>query len=673
MRVNIFATALALGTIINVTDVSAKKVKSRDMQNEKIEKNEKIEQPWILDRFDDIKVLRYEVPGFHSLPLNEKIYIYYLAKAAEAGQTIFIDQKFEHNLLIRSVFDTIINFYEGTRECAEWAAFEKYAKKFWFANGIHHHYSNMKFTPEFSQTYFEGVVRSVERSLPLGDDLDLKRVLSIVLSAIFDAELYKTNLSRQEGADVVALSACNYYSGGVTQKEAEAFYEQLTIKGGDSKVSWGLNSQLVKGDDGALYERVYKLGGLYSAEIEKIIYWLEKAATVANAQQREIIELLVDYYRTGDLNKFDEYSIAWVGDKTSNVDFINGFIEVYGDPLCRKGAWEAMVNFKNVEASHRTEVIAENAQWFEDRAPINPAYRKPKVKGVSAKVITAAMLAGDSYPATPIGINLPNAEWIRRDYGSKSVTIDNITHAYAQSTKGSGFNREFYIDEATRELVIKYGEVSDSMHTDLHECLGHGSGQLADGVSQDALGSYHSVIEECRADLFGLYFVADQKMVDLGLLPSRDAAKAQYVKYLTNGMLTQLSRIKLGDDVEQTHMRNRKIISEWILARGNAASLVERGGKYFIEVNDFEALRGYFGELLMEIQRMKSEGDREAARELIERYGVKIDQKIHSQILDRYAALDIEPYSGFVNPTYELVMEGDKIVDVDIVYPTKIW
>ncbi len=662
MRLHICAAAMTLGTIINV---SAKEIKINNIQNDMNE------QPWILDRFDDIKVLRYEVPGFHSLPLNEKIYIYYLAKAAEVGQTIFIDQKFKYNLLIKDLFETIIASYTGSREGKEWEAFEKYTKKFWFANGIHHHYSNVKFTPEFSPEYFESLVRSVESKLPLGDDLDATTVLSLVSPAIFDAELYKTNLSRQEGGDLVALSACNYYSGGVTQKEAEQFYEELTLKGGDSKVSWGLNSQLVKSPEGDIYEKVYKLGGLYSAEIEKIIYWLEMAAGVANDQQKRIISLLVDYYRTGDLNKFDEYSIAWVEDKTSNVDFINGFIEVYGDPLCRKGAWEAMVNFKNIEASHRTEVIAANAQWFEDRAPINPAYRKPEVKGVSAKVITVAMLAGDSYPSTPIGINLPNAEWIRRDYGSKSVTIDNITHAYAESTKGSGFNSEFYIDEATRELVIKYGEVSDSMHTDLHECLGHGSGQLADGVSQDALGSYHSVIEECRADLFGLYFVADQKMVDLGLLPSRDAAKAQYVKYLTNGMLTQLARIKLGDDVEQTHMRNRKIISEWILERGDAANLVERDGEYFIEVNDFEALRGYFGELLMEIQRMKSEGDREAARAMVERYGVKIDQKIHAQILERYASLGIEPYSGFINPTYELVMDGESIVDVDIIYPQK--
>ncbi len=657
------AVALNIGTIINVS------AENNTQQNMQKEINE---QPWILDRFDDIRVLRYEVPGFASLPLQQKIYIYYLSKAAEAGQTIFIDQKFKYNLLIKDTFDAIIESYEGSRDGDEWAAFERYAKKFWFANGVHHHYSNMKFTPEFSKEYFEKIVYSIESKLPVTEDLNAKGILATISPVLFDAELYPTNLSREEGADLVALSACNYYDGGMTQKEVEAFYDELTRKGG-SKLSWGLNSQLVKDEDGNIFEEVYKLGGKYSAEIEQIIYWLEKASTVANEQQQRIIALLVEYYRTGDLNKFDEYSIAWVEDKSSNVDFINGFIEVYGDPLCRKGAWESMVNFKNVEASRRTEIIADNAQWFEDRAPINPAYRKPKVKGVSAKVITAAMLAGDSYPSTPIGINLPNAEWIRRDYGSKSVTLDNITHAYAQASKGSGFNREFYIDEATRELIAKYGEVSDSMHTDLHECLGHGSGQLAEGVSQDALGSYHSVIEECRADLFGLYFVADQKMVDLGLLPSRNAAKAQYIKYLTNGKLTQLARVKLGDDVAQTHMRNRKIISEWILDRGDAAKMVTRDGEYFIEVNDFEELRRYFGELLSEIQRMKSEGDFAAAKALVERYGVKIDRELHAQVLDRYSSLGIEPYSGFVNPTYTLVMDGNDIIDVYIKYPTKIW
>ncbi len=622
------------------------------------------EQPWILDRFDDIRVLRYEVPGFESLPLNEKIYIYYLAKAAEAGQDIICDQNFKHNIDIRDTLQRIITNYKGSREGAEWIALEKYAKKIWFANGIHHHYSGAKFTPEFSQEFFAAIVAEVG-----GFNEEL---ISIITPVIFDPELYKNRITHDEEVDLVTNSACNYYDG-VTQAEAERYYDELTKKS-DSKISLGLNSQLAKDENGNIYERVYKLDGLYSHQIEQIIYWLEKAHTVANDTQKQIIDLLVDYYRTGDLKTFDDYSIAWVKDNASNVDFINGFIEVYGDPLCRKASWEALVNFKNREASQRTETIAANAQWFEDRAPINPLYRKAKVKGVSAKVITAAMLGGDCYPATPIGINLPNAEWIRRDHGSKSVTIDNITHAYAEAAKGGGFTEEFFLGDEVQNLIMKFAETSDSLHTDLHECLGHGSGQLAEGVGQDALGAYHSTIEECRADLFGLYFMSDQKMVELGLIPELDAAKAHYIKYLTNGAMTQLARIELGDNVEQTHMRNRKIISEWVLERGEGVvKMVEKGGKSYIVLKDFEKLRTMFGELLFEIQRMKSEGDFDAAKALVEKYGVKIDQKLHSEILARYKALKIEPYNGFVNPTYSLVMEGDKIIDVDIHYPTKIW
>ncbi len=630
------------------------------------------EQPWILDRFDDIRVLRYEVPGFEALPLDEKIFIYYLAQASQAGQDILIDQNFKYNILVRNTLTTIRESYAGDRSCDEWKALEKYAKKVWFANGVHHHYSAAKFTPEFSEGYFESVVRSLESKFNVDEQDNVETLLATLKPVLFDAELYKTRLCRQEGVDVVVGSACNYYDGGVTQKEAEAFYAELTAKSG-SKESHGLNSQLVKDEEGNIFERRYKVGGLYSEQIEQIIFWLEKAMGVANESQRNMLEILVEYYRSGDLTKFDDFNIAWVGDKSSNVDFVNGFIEVYGDPLCRKAAWEGLVNFRNEEASRRTEIIASNAQWFEDRAPIQPEYRKDKVTGVSAKVITVAMLGGDSYPATPIGINLPNAEWIRRDYGSKSVTLDNITHAYAQASSGSGFVAEFYIDEATRELIRNFGEISDSLHTDLHECLGHGSGQLADGVSQDALGGYHSVIEECRADLFGLYFMADPKMVELGLLPEADAARAHYIKYLTNGVLTQLSRVKLGDDIEQTHMRNRQIIAKWVLERGTAAHIEVKDGKSYIVVDDFEKLRSLFGGLLYEIQRMKSEGDIESARALVEKYGVKVDQAIHSEVLERYSALNIEPYSGFVNPTYTLVMDGEKIVDVDIAYPTKVW
>ncbi|MFI3247843.1 MAG: dihydrofolate reductase [Rikenellaceae bacterium] len=635
-----------------------------------------VEQPWILDRFDDIRVLRYEVPGFETLPLEQKILIYYLSKATEAGADITYDQNFKYNLLIRDTLFAIRDNFEGERESTQWAALERYTKHIWFANGIHHHYSGAKFTPEFSQEYFANTLRTIEASiLPKiekeGEDR-VETILETITPIIFDSELYKVRLTHETGVDVVKQSACNYYDG-VTQQEVEEYYESLAAIKSKRPVSHGLNSQLVKDEGGHIFERPYKLGGLYSDQITNIIFWLEKAASVANETQKHIIELLIEYYRTGDLTTFYDYNIAWVADKSSNVDFINGFIEVYGDPLCRKGCWEGLVNFKNIEASHRTEIIAENAQWFEDHAPTPPAYRKPEVTGVSAKVVTVAMLGGDCYPATPIGINLPNAEWIRRDYGSKSVTIDNVTHAYAEAAKGQGFTAEFFLGEQAQGLIERYGEVSDSLHTDMHECLGHGSGRLADGVSQDALGSYHSVIEECRADLFGLYFMADPKMVELGLLPNIDAAHAHYIKYLTNGALTQLARIELGNNVEQTHMRNRKIISEWVVEQGAAARVVTQKGRSFIVVDDFAKLRELFGELLYKIQKMKSEGDIESAKSLVEKYGVKIDQTLHAEILKRYATLNIEPYNGFVNPSYTLVMDSDRIIDVDIKYPTKIW
>lgn len=659
-------TAIAIGTIISV---SAKQ-KSKTANNTK--SKEMIEQPWILDRFNDIRVLRYEVPGFESLPLDEKILIYYLAQAATAGQEIAIDQNFKYNITIRRTVATIIDKYEGDRNTSEWKALARYAKRIWFSNGIHHHYSGAKFTPECSAEYFADIVRSLSGDIDRGDAEDIEIFIKELTPVIFDPTLYPTRLSRDSGVDIIKASACNYYDGDLTQQEVEEYYRDLATKS-DSKISLGLNSQLVKDEDGNIFERVYKVGGLYSEQIEQVVYWLERALSVANEEQQNILNLLIEYYRTGDLATFNQYCIAWVEEKSANVDFINGFIEVYGDPLGRKAAWEGLVHFRNAEASHRTEVIAANAQWFEDRAPINPVYRKPEVKGVSAKVVTVAMLGGDSYPSTAIGINLPNAEWIRRDYGSKSVTIDNITHAYAEAAKGQGFNEEFYLNDDIRALLAKYGEISDSMHTDLHECLGHGSGRLAEGVSQTALGSYMSVIEECRADLFGLYFIADPKMVELGLLPSTEAALVQYTKYVTNGALTQLARIKLGDNLEQTHMRNRQLISGWVLERGKGVvEMVERKGRHYIVVKNTEKLRRLFGELLCEIQRAKSEGDQDAARELVERYGVKIDQKLHAEILDRYDALNIEPYNGFVNPTYSLVMDGDKIVDVDISYPNAL-
>ncbi len=622
------------------------------------------EKPWILDRFDDIRLLRYEVPGFEELPLNEKIYIYYLAQAALAGQDILIDQNFKYNITIRNTLRTIMEEYKGDRTTEKWAALETYAKKVWFANGIHHHYSSAKFMPQFTKEYFAEVVDEV---LPNQGEL-----IEILTPIIFDPELYKTKITRESGVDVIVNSAGNYYDG-VTQSEVEEFYSAMESRD-LSGVSHGLNSKLIKDENGEIREVVYKVGGLYSEQIEHIVYWLEMAKTVACDRQKEIISLLVDYYKSGDLKSFDDYSIAWVQDNESNVDFINGFIEVYGDPLGRKGAWEGMVNFKNVEASHRAEILAKNAQWFEDHSPINPAYRKAEVRGVSAKVITVAMLGGDCYPATPIGINLPNSGWIRRDYGSKSVTIDNITYAYAQAAKGDGFGEEFFIDDATRELIGEYGAASDAILVDLHECLGHGSGQLKEGVSQSALGSYGSVIEEARADLFALYYSADPKMIELGLQPSMKSAEAQYIKYMTNGALTQLARIALGDDIEEAHMRNRQLIANWVLEHGDGAvKMVKEGGRTFIVVYDVESLRMKFGELLCEIQRIRSEGDHKAAKELVERYAVKVDSDLHAEILKRYDALGIEPYSGFVNPTYELVKDGERITDVKITYPTKLW
>ncbi|MFI3259694.1 MAG: dihydrofolate reductase [Rikenellaceae bacterium] len=624
------------------------------------------EQSWVVDRFYDVRVLRYEVPGFEALPLDEKIYIYYLAQAAVAGQDIIIDQNFKYNIPIRNTLMAIMEGYKGDRTLSDWKALEAYTKRVWFSNGIHHHYLETKFSPDFSADYFAEVVREV---LPQRSE----ELIETLTPVIFDPELYRVKNSSDQSSDLVLSSACNYYDGGVTQAEATKFYEDME-RDNPSKASFGLNSRLVKGEDGALFEEVYKVGGRFSEQIEQIIYWLDKAKDYANPKQRRVIELLVEYYKTGDLEAFDEYSIAWVQDVDSNVDFINGFIEIYGDPLGRKASWESLVNFRNEEASRRTKIIADNAQWFEDRSPINPAYRKREVKGITAKVINAAMLGGDCFPSTPIGINLPNAGWIRRDYGSKSVTIDNIIYAYAQSAADSGFSEEFYADELTRDLVKKYGDIAADMHVDMHECLGHGSGQLAEGVSESALGSYYSALEEARADLFALYFIADFQMIDLGLIPSLEVARAQYIKYVTTGAISQLSRVELGHNLEESHMRNRQLISQWLLQNGDGCvEMTYEGGRHFVAVRNLQDMREKIGELLCEVQRIKSEGDYAAAQALVEGYGVKIDPKLHAEVLKRYASLEIEPYAGFVNPKYELVMEEGKIVDVAISYPTTIW
>lgn len=624
--------------------------------------------PWILDRFDDIKILRYEVSGFAELPLREKELIYYLAEAAKCGRDIMFDQNFKYNLPVRRTLEVIYENYDGDRTTPEWKALEKYLKKVWFANGIHHHYSNDKFVPEFPKEYFLAVAESIPVE-KFGDEFNALR--AVVCEAIFNPELYKTQLNQAEGQDLVATSANNYYEG-VTQAEAEDFYRAMADPADPEPVSYGLNSKLVKDEDGTIRERVWKVGGMYSPAIEKIVYWLEKAQGVAQEPQKATIAALIDYYKTGDLHDFDRYNILWVRDTVSNVDFVNGFIEDYGDPLGRKASWESLVNFMDKEACHRTEVISENAQWFEDHSPVDSAYRKKVVKGVSAKVITAAMLGGDCYPATPIGINLPNADWIRKEHGSKSVTIDNITYAYAQAAHGDGFLEEFMLRPEDRERIDKYGKLADDLHTDLHECLGHGSGQLAPGVKGGELKNYTSTLEEARADLFGLYYLGDPKMVELGLIPSLDVAYAEYARYIMNGMMTQLARIEPGKNVEEAHMRNRKLIAEWCYEQGKADNViewVEQDGKTYVVVNDYTKLRELLGRMLREVQRIKSEGDFEAGKTLVEKYAVTVDPKLHAEVLTRYKALDIEPYSGFVNPQYELVEKNGKVVDVKVSYP----
>ncbi len=633
-------------------------------------KNEEM-RPWIVDRFDDIKVIRYEVPGFESLPLEQKELIYYLAEAAKSGRDILFDQNCPMNLPVRRTLETAYKYYEGDRECEEWKALEKYLKKVWFANGIHHHYSNDKFTPEFSQDYLLKVIGSIPVE-KFGDELTAMR--DKVCTAIFDKEAFPTRLNQKDGEDLLWTSSSNYYKN-VRQSEAEKFYADMARKdaGNPEPVSYGLNSQLVKDEKtGKLYERTWKVGGMYSKAIERIVYWLEKARDVAHEPQKSTIASLIEYYRTGDLKKFDEYNIKWVKDTLSNVDFNNGFIEDYGDPLGHKASWEANVNFMDSTACRRTTIISENAQWFEDNSPVDARFKKKTVKGVSAKVITVAMLGGDCYPSTPIGINLPNADWIRKEYGSKSVTIDNITAAYDMAAHGNGFDEEFVLRSDDRERMSKYAKLADDLHTDLHECLGHGSGQLLPGVSAGALRSYSSTLEEARADLFGLYYLGDEKLVELDVTPSFDVAKAGYAKYIMNGMMTQFARIELGKDVEEAHMRNRKLICEWCYEQGKADNVIEwkvKDGKRYVVVNDFERLRELFGRLLCEIQRIKSEGDYEAGRELVEKYAVKIDPELHKEVRDRYYALGIEPYGGFVNPEYELVKECGKVVDVKITYP----
>ena len=628
---------------------------------------------WQVDKFADLKILRYQVPGFEELPLAQKELIYYLSEAALCGRDIIFDQNYKHNLIIRKTLDAIVEGYQGDRSNPQWEKFMVYTKRVWFSNGIHHHYSTDKFIPEFTSDYFTALVKDSEGvEFPLSQGQTLDDLIAFLTPVLFDPSVDAKKVSQDSSQDLVTKSAVNFYAG-VTQVEVEDYYKSITDENDPTPISYGLNSRVVK-KDGKVMEEVASVNGRYGPAIVKIIYWLEKAAGVAeNDQQKKVIEKLIEYYQTGDLEKFDEYNILWVNDVDSHIDFVNGFIEVYSDPMGMKGSWEALVNFKDLAANKRTETISANAQWFEDNSPIDPRFKRKEVKGVTAKVITAAMLGGDCYPSTPIGINLPNATWIRKTHGSKSVTIENILYAYDQSSLGSGYGKEFAFSEEELERAKKYGSLSGNIHTDLHEVLGHAAGQLLPGVSSEALKNYHSPIEESRADLFALYYIMDEKMVELGLLPNLDAAKADYDGNIKNGMMTQLRRIQLGKTIEQAHMRGRALVAHWVYEKGQPENVISKelkDGKTYFVINDYQKLRTLFGELLKEVQRITSEGDYAAARDLVENYGVQIDQELHQEVLERYSRLNLAPYGGFINPVYSPVMENDKITDVKISYPT---
>lgn len=634
----------------------------------------KEEFSYIVDQFADLQILRYQVPGFENLSLRQKQLLYHLSEAALMGRDILFDQNGRYNLVIRRTLEAVYQYGIVDKSSADYQAFEVYLKRVWFANGIHHHYGEDKFIPGFSEAFFDAAVRSVDVSLlPLKTGETVDTLLARLKPVIFDPTVMPKRTVQSGDTDWIQASANNYYGEDVTQAEVEAFYGKMKAEG-DSRcpLSYGLNSRLEK-ENGLLVERVWKVGGLYSEAIERIVAELEKAAAFAeNEKQRQIIATLIDYYRTGDLRTFDTYSILWVEDTDSQVDFVNGFIETYGDALGLKASWESTVNFRNEEATRRTQTISENAQWFEDHSPVDQRFKKERVKGVSAKVITVTMLGGDCYPSTPIGINLPNADWIRRDHGSKSVTIENIMEAYDKASQGSGFSDEFVWSDEERNRIKTYGFLTDMLHTDLHECLGHGSGQLLPGTDPDALKAYASTLEEARADLFGLYYLADPKMQELGLVPDGEAFKAEYYKYMMNGLLTQLVRIEEGKEVEEAHMRNRQLIARWVFEQGAADKVVElkkRDGKTFVVINDYQQLRVLFGKLLAEVQRIKSEGDYEAGRSLVENYGVKIDPVLHHEIRERYVRLHLSPYKGFVNPIMrEVKDDSGHVTDITLDY-----
>ncbi|MGN0309039.1 MAG: dihydrofolate reductase [Bacteroides sp.] len=625
-----------------------------------------------VEQFADLQILRYRVPGFESLSLQQKELVYYLTEAALQGRDILFDQNGKYNLRIRKMLEAVYTGYQGDRTSAQFQALEVYLKRVWFSNGIHHHYGCEKFVPGFTPEFLREALTGIEPSaLPLAEGQQVEQLCNELFPVIFDPKVMPKRVNQADGEDLVLTSASNYYEG-VTQAEAEAFYGALKDPNDATPVSYGLNSRLVK-ENGKVQEKVWKVGGLYGEALAKIVYWLEKAEGVAETpEQKAVIQKLISFYQTGDLKTFDEYAILWVKDLNSRIDFVNGFTESYGDPLGMKASWESLVNFKDLDATHRTDLISQNAQWFEDHSPVDKQFKKEEVKGVTAKVITAAILAGDLYPATAIGINLPNSNWIRSAHGSKSVTIGNITDAYNKAAHGNGFSEEFVASPEELRLIDTYGDLTGNLHTDLHECLGHGSGKLLPGVDPDALKAYGSTIEEARADLFGLYYVADPKLVELGLTPNDEAYKAEYYTYLMNGLMTQLVRIEPGNQVEEAHMRNRQLIARWVYEHGQADKVVEmvqREGKTYVVVNDYARLRTLFGELLAEVQRIKSTGDLAAARNLVETYAVKVDPTLHAEVLARYKKLNLAPYKGFVNPRYEVVTDAQgKITDVKVSY-----
>ena len=626
---------------------------------------------FFVEQFADIRILQYRVPGFENLSLKQKKLIYYLSQAALAGYDILFDQNGKYNLAIRRTLENILKTYTGNRDNDNFRKFLEYLKQVWFSNGIYHHYSNDKILPEFDEEYFKNLlIHSDKSGFPINKDQEPDDLFDRIIPAMFDPTVFPKKVNQDAGKDLILYSAVNFYQQ-VNQREAEQFYDKLKKNGDDTPVSYGLNSKLVK-VNGTLKEETWKSDGMYGPAIKKIIEWLENALPYCETEeQTKALEKLLKFYRSGDLKYFDEYNFHWLKDTKSHVDFINGFIETYSDPLGLKATWESVVSFKDTEATKRTEIISRNAQWFEDHSPVDNRFKKKEVTGVSASVITVAQLGGDCYPHTPIGINLPNADWIRKIHGSKSVTLENITYAYHQADLKSGFLEEFSFDNSEIELVKKYGFITGNLHTDLHECLGHGSGQLLPGVSVESLKNYHAPLEETRADLFALYYITDPKMIELGLLPDAEAAKAEYISYIRNGMMTQLKRIAPGKNIEQAHMRNRQLIAGWCYENGKKDKVIEKilaGGKTYFRINDFDKLRLLFGKLLSEVQRIKSKGDYKAGKNLVEKYGVKVDQSLHKEVLERFEKLNMASYSGFINPVYQPVFNGNEITDIHILY-----